>query len=206
MGLTVREKEAGKKVDVSNVGNLEQGELFSEQTQKATTKASIAALEKEFAEKEAIVKEENSKKFPDLKRALAARKRGQEIDEELKKLKAEKPQQLLEPIATVRSTPGMFRRLVDSQVSKLKKAKEAIDQLVSKINTSAKKDYESKAAPLLKEIESLRLQLENHLGKNDLLGVDVSRRNFEKDRLIGGKLYVGKTTNKLKTYDEVRHV
>ena len=203
MGLTVREKEAGKKVDVSNVGNLEQGELFSEQTQKATTKASIAALEKEFAEKEAIVKEENSKKFPDLKRALAARKRGQEIDEELKKLKAEKPQQLLEPIATVRSTPGMFRRLVDSQVSKLKKAKEAIDQLVSKINTSAKKDYESKAAPLLREIESLRLKLENHLGKNDLLGVDASRRNFEKDRLIGGKLYVGKTTNKLKTYDEV---
>jgi hypothetical protein len=52
-----------KQVDVSNVGNIEQGELFSEQAQKATTKASVAALEKERAEKEAIVKEENSKNF-----------------------------------------------------------------------------------------------------------------------------------------------
>jgi GNAT superfamily N-acetyltransferase len=184
--LTPREKEAGKKVDVSNVGNVEQGELFSEQAQKATTKASVAALEKERAEQEAIVKEENSKKFPDLRRALSAQRRAQEIDNELAELKAQKPKELLEPIATVRSTPGMFRRFVDSQSAKIKKARDAVDQLISKVNTSAKKDYQTKVAPLMRELENLRLQLENHLGKNEILGVDVSRRRFEKNRLFGG--------------------
>jgi hypothetical protein len=126
--LTPREKEAGKKVDISNVGVIEQGELFGEANQKAVKKANVAALEKEVEALEAKFKKANSGK--NIKAAFDARAELEAKKEELQGVRDGKIAELPE-LAVVRSTPKNFMKFLNS--AEVNKARATLKALAAKV-------------------------------------------------------------------------
>ena len=194
-----------KQVDVSNVGNIEQGELFSKQSQQATTKANIEALKKELEEKKGILKEENNKKLPDLKRAFAAKARIEEINKELKEAEAQKPKQLLTPLATTRATHANFMRYVNTQVQKfaktiretkaaIEKAKAPMKSLNERIETLRKerealaKRYETVRDNLTEDVQD---ELKKQAKKIHMEGVHIADAMYGED-IKNVKIKLGK--------------
>jgi hypothetical protein len=171
--LTPREKEAGKKVDVSNIGNVEQGELFGEANQKAVKKANVEALEAEVADLEAKFKKANSGK--NLKAAIQTRAELEVKKEELKDAKEGAPAEL-ESLATTRTTPKRFMAFVSAQSFKLRqnieKAQKALEASKPKA-TSAQEDNfavqakQAKTGPLIERLVS-RLEDSFSETKNEL--------------------------------------
>jgi hypothetical protein len=100
-----------QKVDVSNVGNIEQAELFGEANQKAVKKANVEALEAEVEALEAKFKKANSGK--NIKAAFDARAELEAKKEELQGVRDGKIAELPE-LAIVRSTPKNFMKFLSS--------------------------------------------------------------------------------------------
>jgi hypothetical protein len=150
--LTPREKEAGKKVDVSNVGNIEQGELFGEANQKAVKKTNVEALEKEVADLEKKFKAANSGK--NIKAAVEARKQLEEKKAELKETKEAKPSET-PSLAITRATPAGFLKFLNSkEVNKVREKLKALTAQAKRKELSTKTPQVD--ADLLQQIREQR--------------------------------------------------
>jgi hypothetical protein len=137
------EDRKAKAPDVSNVGNLEQRDLFSKEHQESIQATNVERIEREIKKQEDIVAEENAKKFPDLKRGFEAQNKAAELRKELAQAKEKQPLAKLEPIATVRATTANFMRFVETQGKKLKAAKEKV---AAELAVLEKRAEENKAA------------------------------------------------------------
>jgi hypothetical protein len=118
-----------KKVDVSNVGVIEQAELFGEANQKAVKKANVAAIEEEVADLEEKFKKANDGK--NIKAAFQARAELEAKKEELKSIKEGKLAELPE-LAIVRSTPKNFVKFLGS--APIVKIRNELKALAAKVN------------------------------------------------------------------------
>jgi hypothetical protein len=177
------EDRKAKAPDVSNIGNLEQQELFSEAHQKNIQAANIERIESAIEEQKTIIAEENAKKFPDLKRAFAAQAKGLELMKELEKAKEKQPLAKLEPIATVRATPSNFMRLVETQSKKLKAAREKAAAELAVLEKRAEENKvaaEKRAAVKMEATEESTAELRKQIEIQKLFVEDVANA----DKLI----------------------
>ena len=122
------EDRKAKAPDVSNVGNLEQKDLFSKEHQENIHAANIDRIESEIKAQEDIIREVNATPAVarDIKSGFLAQAKITELRKELISAREKQPVAKLEPIATVRATTANFMRLVETQGKKLKAAKEKV--------------------------------------------------------------------------------
>ena len=142
--MAVEDRKA-KAVDVSNVGNLEQKELFSKEHQENIHAANIDRIESEIKAQEDIIREVNATPAVarDIKSGFLAQAKIAELRKELVSAREKQPVAKLEPIATVRATTANFMRLVETQGKKLKAAKEKV---AAELATLEKRAEENKTA------------------------------------------------------------
>jgi hypothetical protein len=125
--MAVEDRKA-KAPDVSNVGSLEQRDLFSKEHQESIRASNIDRIESEIKAQEDIIREVNATPAAarDIKSGFVAQAKIAELRKELVAAREKQPVAKLEPIATVRATTANFMRLVETQGKKLKAAKEKV--------------------------------------------------------------------------------
>ena len=179
------EDRKAKAPDVSNVGNLEQQDLFGKENQENTQAANVERIERAIKEQEDIVKEVNASKFPDLKRGFEAQNKAAELRKELVTAKEKKPLAKLEPIATVRATTSNFMRLVETQGKKLKAAKEKVATELAALEKQAeanKAAAEKRAAAKMETTEESTAELRKQIEIQKSFVEDVANA----DKLVKG--------------------
>ena len=150
--LTPREKEAGKKVDVSNVGDINQGDLFADKALAEFQTATVRATPKNFmrlaaiqAQKFNAAKQEIEKKLQEIQRKLAEDKKKKLIDRDL-----------LDQLAAQRS-------FVNDLLN--------IDEVVSNLKNNAAQlwSVRSKVVATIKEVDKLKKELKKTQEEVDAL-------------------------------------
>jgi hypothetical protein len=133
------------------------GMLQAEKAKKEPDQKRIAQLEKEIAarkaEEEKIEAEKTKQEEVDIERYAPSG-----ISPDQKQLFGEKE---LEPIATVRATPANFMKFVNIQKQKFEAAKKIAEDAIKKPMQKVKILFGEKYAAEFKELENIRLQIEN---------------------------------------------
>jgi len=149
--LTPREKEAGKKVDVSNIGNINQGDLFSDKALSEFQTATVRATPKNFmrlvaiqSQKFKFAKQEIEKKLQEIKDRAEANKKKKTINRDL-----------LDDLAAQRSFIEDLIN-VDESVSNLRNNAEQLWNMRSKVVESIKE-----VDKLKKEIKKTQKEINN---------------------------------------------